>query len=211
WISMGRLGVDLFPDVEFPYVAVTTTLEGASPDTMETEVSDVIEESVNTISGIKQLRSTSADGLSQVFIEFELEENVDVKAQDVRDKVNIARRDLPEDIDPPVIEKVDPDAAPIMSVMIAADAPIGDITTYADEVVKEAVQRLPGVGSVTIVGGRLREIRIWLDADKMRAFGVTAEDVVRAVRSEHAEVPGGRLETGGGAREFGAKTVSEAE
>ena len=112
WISMGRLGVDLFPDVEFPYVAVTTTLEGASPDTMETEVSDVIEESVNTISGIKQLRSTSADGLSQVFIEFELEENVDVKAQDVRDKVNIARRDLPEDLDPPVIEQVDPDAAP---------------------------------------------------------------------------------------------------
>ncbi len=211
WISMGRLGVDLFPDVEFPYVAVTTTLEGASPDTMETEVSDVIEESVNTISGIKQLRSTSADGLSQVFIEFELEENVDVKAQDVRDKVNIARRDLPEDIDPPVIEKVDPDAAPIMSIMIAADASIGEITTYADEVVKEAVQRLPGVGSVTIVGGRLREIRIWLNADKMRAFGVTADDVVRAVRSEHAEVPGGRLEIGGGAREFGAKTVSEAK
>lgn len=211
WISMGRLGVDLFPDVEFPYVAVTTTLEGASPDTMETEVSDVIEESVNTISGIKQLRSTSADGLSQVFIEFELEENVDVKAQDVRDKVNIARRDLPEDIDPPVIEKVDPDAAPIMSIMIAADASIGEITTYADEVVKEAVQRLPGVGSVTIVGGRLREIRIWLNADKMRAFGVTADDVVRAIRSEHAEVPGGRLEVGGGAREFGAKTVSEAK
>ena len=211
WISMGRLGVDLFPDVEFPYVAVTTTLEGASPDTMETEVSDVIEESVNTISGIKQLRSTSADGLSQVFIEFELEENVDVKAQDVRDKVNIARRDLPEDIDPPVIEKVDPDAAPIMSIMIAADASIGEITTYADEIVKEAVQRLPGVGSVTIVGGRLREIRIWLNADKMRAFGVTADDVVHAVRSEHAEVPGGRLEIGGGAREFGAKTVSEAK
>ena len=211
WISIGRLGVDLFPDVEFPYVAVTTTLEGASPDTMETEVSDVIEESVNTISGIKQLRSTSADGLSQVFIEFELEENVDVKAQDVRDKVNIARRDLPEDIDPPVIEKVDPDATPIMSIMIAADASIGDITTYADEVAKEAIQRLPGVGSVTIVGGRLREIRIWLNADKMRAFGVTADDVVRAVRSEHAEVPGGRLEVGGGAREFGAKTVSEAK
>ena len=98
-----------------------------------------------------------------------------------------------------------------MSIMIAADASIGEITTYADEVVKEAVQRLPGVGSVTIVGGRLREIRIWLNADKMRAFGVTADDVVRAVRSEHAEVPGGRLEIGGGAREFGAKTVSEAK
>ncbi|MGE4035983.1 MAG: efflux RND transporter permease subunit [Parvularculaceae bacterium] len=211
WISIGRLGVDLFPDVEFPYVSVTTTLEGASPDTMETEVSDVIEESVNTISGIKQLRSTSADGQSLVFIEFELEENVDVKAQDVRDKVNIALRDLPEDVDPPVIEKVDPDAAPILSVMISADAAIGEITTYADEVVKEAVQRLPGVGSVSIVGGRKREIRIWLDADRLRAFGVTADDVVRAVRSEHAEVPGGRLDVGGGRREFGAKTVSEAK
>lgn len=211
WISIGRLGVDLFPDVEFPYVSVTTTLEGASPDTMETEVSDVIEESVNTISGIKQLRSTSADGQSLVFIEFELEENVDVKAQDVRDKVNIALRDLPEDVDPPVIEKVDPDAAPILSVMISADAAIGEITTYADEVVKEAVQRLPGVGSVSIVGGRKREIRIWLDADRLRAFGVTADDVVGAVRSEHAEVPGGRLDVGGGLREFGAKTVSEAK
>lgn len=210
WISIGRLGVDLFPNIEFPYVAVTTTLEGASPDTMETEVSDVIEENVNTISGIKQLRSTSADGISQVFIEFELSENVDVKAQDVRDKVNIARRDLPEDIDPPVIEKVDPDASPILSIMIAADASIGEITTYADEVIKEAVQRLPGVGSVSIVGGRKREIRIWLNADKMRSYGVTADEVVRAVRNEHAEVPGGRLEVGGGAREFGTKTVSEA-
>jgi hydrophobic/amphiphilic exporter-1 (mainly G- bacteria), HAE1 family len=209
-ISAGRLGVDLFPNVEFPYVAVTTTLEGASPETMETEVSDIIEENVNTISGIKQLRSTSADGLSQVFVEFELEENVDVKAQDVRDKVNIALRDLPTEIDPPVIEKVDPDAAPIMSVMIASNDAIGDLSTYADEVVKEALQRLPGVGSVSIVGGRLREIRIWLDANKLRAFGVTADDVVRAVRTEHAEVPGGRLEVGGGAREYGARTVSEA-
>ncbi|HBK91318.1 MAG TPA: AcrB/AcrD/AcrF family protein, partial [Parvularcula sp.] len=130
-------------------------------------------ENVNTISGIKQLRSTSADGLSQVFVEFELEENVDVKAQDVRDKVNIALRDLPTEIDPPVIEKVDPDAAPIMSVMIASNDAIGDLSTYADEVVKEALQRLPGVGSVSIVGGRLREIRIWLDANKLRAFGVT--------------------------------------
>lgn len=210
-ISVGRLGVDLFPNVEFPYVAVTTTLEGASPDTMETEVSDVIEESVNTISGIKQLRSTSAEGLSQVFIEFELEEDVNVKAQDVRDKVNIARRDLPVDVDPPIIEKVDPDASPILSVMIAADAPIGEITTYADEIAKESLQRLPGVGSVSIVGGRKREIRIWLDAIKLRSYGVTADEVVSAIRNEHAEIPGGRLDVDGGAREYGVKTDSEAK
>ena len=211
WISMGRLGVDLFPNVEFPYVSVTTVLEGASPDTMETEVSDVIEEKVNTISGIKQLRSVSAEGISQVFIEFELSEDVNVKAQDVRDKVNLARRDLPIDVDPPIIEKVDPDAAPILSIMIAADAPIGEITTYADETVKEAIQKLKGVGSVSIIGGREREIRIWMDVDKMRAYSVTADQVVNAIRTEHAEVPGGRLEVMSGTREYGVKTVSEAK
>jgi len=210
WISLGRLGIDLFPNVEFPYVSVTTTLEGASPDTMETEVTDVIEESVNTISGIKQLRSVSSDGISQVFIEFELDENVNVKAQDVRDKVTIVRQDLPDDIDPPVVEKLDPDAAPILSVMISGDASIGEITRFADEVAKEAIQRLQGVGSVSIVGGRERAIRIWLDAPKMRSYGVTANDVVSAVRTEHAEMPGGRLEVGGGHSEFGVKTMAEA-
>jgi len=209
-LGLGRLGVDLFPQVEFPYFSVITTLEGASPETMETEVTDIIEESVNTISGIKQLRSTSADGLSQVFIEFELSENIDVKAQDVRDKIAIARRDLPVDIDPPIVEKIDPDSAPILSVMIAGDLPIGQITTFADEIAKETLQRLPGVGSVSLVGGRIREIRIWLDAFKMRAFGVTSEDVVNAIQSEHAELPGGHMEVNFGARELGAKTVAEA-
>ncbi|HEX4894237.1 MAG TPA: efflux RND transporter permease subunit, partial [Hyphomicrobiaceae bacterium] len=211
WLSLGRLGIDLFPNVEFPYVAITGTLEGASPDTVETEITDVIESNVNTISGIKQLRSVSSDGISQVFIEFELEEKVDVKAQDVRDKVNIARKDLPRDIDPPVVEKVDPDAAPILSVMISGDASIRDITTFADEIVKEAIQRLPGVGSVRLVGGRKRAIRIWLDAGRMRAYGVTANDVVQAIRNEHADLPGGRLEVDGARREFGVKTKAEAK
>lgn len=209
-IGAGRLGVDLFPEVQFPFVSITTTLEGTSPETMETEVTDVIEENVNTISGLKQLRSTSAEGLSQVFVEFELNENIDVKAQDVRDKVALARRDLPIDVDPPIVEKIDPDAAPILSVMIAGDMPIRDLTTFADEVAKEALERLPGVGSVTLVGGRLRQIRVWLDAFNLRSFGVTADDVVNAIRSEHAELPGGRMEVDFGERELGAKTVAEA-
>ncbi|MBN9267824.1 MAG: efflux RND transporter permease subunit [Hyphomicrobium sp.] len=211
WLSLGRLGIDLFPNVEFPYVAISGTLEGASPDTVETEITDIIESNVNTISGIKQLKSVSSDGISQVFIEFELEEKVDVKAQDVRDKVNVARKDLPRDIDPPIVEKVDPDAAPILSVMISGEASIRDITTFADEVVKEAIQRLPGVGSAKIVGGRKRAIRIWLDAGRMRAYGVTANDVVQAIRTEHADLPGGRLEVDGARREFGVKTKAEAK
>lgn len=210
WISLGRLGVDLFPAVEFPYVSITTRLEGAGPDAVETEVTDVIEEHVNTISGIKKLRSVSAEGLSQVFIEFELNENADAKAQDARDKVSLAQNELPEDAKVPVVEKVDPDAAPILSVMIAGDLPIGELTTFADHVVKESIQRLPGVGSVAMVGGRKREIRIWLDGAKMRSFGVTAADVAAAVRSENAETPGGRLEVGGARREYGVKTMAEA-
>lgn len=210
WISLGRLGIDLFPNVEFPYVSVTTTLEGAAPDTIESEVTDIIEENVNTISGIKQLRSVSSEGFSQVNIEFELDEDVDIKAQDVRDKSTIALQDLPDDIDQPVVEKVDPDAAPILSVMIAGDLAIGELTAFADQVAKEAIQRVPGVGSVALVGGRDREMRIWLDAERMRAHGVTAADVVDAIRMEHVELPGGRLEVAGRTREFGVKTIAEA-
>ena len=211
FISVGRLGVDLFPNVAFPYVSITTTLEGAGPKAIETEVTDVIEENVNTISGITKLQSTSSEGMSQVLIEFALNEDVNVKAQDVRDKISLARKDLPIDINPPIVEKVDPDSAPIMSVMVAGDVPIGELTTFADEVVKEALQKLSGVGSVTLIGGRKREIRIWLDAKKMRSYAVSAEDVVNAIRAEHTEIPSGRLETGFGAREYSVKTVSEAK
>lgn len=208
-VAITRIGYDLFPSVEFPFVSIATTLEGAAPETMETEVTDIIEEQVNTISSIKSIRSQSFEGRSSIAVEFELSENIDVKAQDVRDKVALTARDLPRDVDPPVVSKVDPDAQPIMSVMVAGDLPIRDITQFADTVVKEQIQRLPGVGSVTLVGGRDREVRIWLDADKMRAYQLTADDVIRAVQSEHAQLPGGQLQTTGNEEEFGVKTMGE--
>ena len=195
WISLGRVGVDLFPKVEFPVVSITTNLEGSSPEAIESDVTDPIEEQVNTTSGIETLSSTSAEGLSQVVIQYELDENVDVKAQDVRDKVSLARANLPRDAEQSIVQKVDPDAQAIMSVMIAGDLPIRDLTHFADKTVKERLQRISGVGSIDVVGGRDREVRIWLDAVKMRAYGVTAEDVTAAIRREHAEIPGGRLET----------------
>ncbi len=208
-ISITRIGYDLFPSVEFPFVSIVTTLEGAAPETIETEVTDIIEEQVNTISSIKSIRSQSFEGRSTVAVEFELSEDIDVKAQDVRDKVAIAIGDLPRDVNPPVVSKVDPDAQPIMSVMVAGDLPIRDITQFADTVVKEQIQRLPGVGSVTLVGGRDREVRIWLDADKMRAYELTADDVTRAIQSEHAQLPGGQLQTAGNESEFSVKTMGE--
>lgn len=209
-VSFGRLGVDLFPEVEFPYVSVTTTLPGASPGTIETEVTDIVEEQLNTIAGLRQMRSVSAEGVSIVNLEFELEQDADLMAQEVRDKMSRLGADLPADAEPPVIEKVDPDAAPILSVLLSGDMPIRDLTTFADEELKERLQRVPGVGSVELVGGREREMRIWLDASAMRARSITADDVLSAIQRENAELPGGRLVTEGRTRQFGIRTLAEA-
>jgi len=211
WISLGRVGVDLFPKVEFPVVAIETKLEGGSPETIETEVSDPIEEQVNTASGIENLSSTSSEGRSQVIAEFGLDEDIDVKAQDIRDKVALARADMPLDAEQSIVLKTDPDAQPIMSVMVAGDIPIRDLTRFADKTVKEHLQRVSGVGSIRVVGGRDREVRIWLDAVKLRSYAVTADDVMTALRREHAEIPGGRLETAGLQSEFSVKTMGEVK
>lgn len=211
WVSMGRIGIDLFPRVEYPFAAVTTVLEGATPETVETEVTEVLEEQLNTISGIKTLRSSSSEGLSQIFLEFELGEDIDQKAQDVRDKVALARADIPVEAENPVVEKVDPDAEPIMSVLVVGDFSIRELTLYADNVVKEALQRVDGVGSVELIGDRDREVRIWLDIDRLRGYGLSAEQVIAAIGSEHAEIPGGRLEAGDGRQEFTVKTKGEVE
>jgi HAE1 family hydrophobic/amphiphilic exporter-1 len=209
WVSLYRIGVDLFPRVEFPFVTVTTVLEGASPDAIETDITDTIEAQVNTISGIKSLSSQSFEGQSLIMIEFGLSEDGDVKAQDVRDKVNLALRDLPQDAEQPIIQKIDPDAEPILSLMLSGDMPTRDLTEFADKTIKERLQRVAGVGQVTIVGGRKRQVRIWLDADKMRALNVTADDVVNALRRENADLPGGNLALSGERAEFGVKTKGE--
>jgi HAE1 family hydrophobic/amphiphilic exporter-1 len=211
WISMGRIGVDLFPRVEFPMVSVTTVFEGATPETVESEITEVLESHVNTIAGIDTLNSESSEGLSQVFVRFKLEEDIDVKAQDVRDKVAVARRELPPEAEPSIVQKLDPDAVPILSVMVAGPYSVRELTRFADDVVKERLERLPGVGSVTLVGGRDREVRVWLDAYRLRGHAVTVDDVMRAIRSEHADLPGGRLETRQRTSEFTFKTKGELE
>ena len=138
-----------------------------------------------------------------------MEDNLDVKVQDVRDKLDVARRNLPLDIEPPIVEKVDPASAPILSVMIASTVPISELTVFAEDTVKNRLQRVTGVGTVTVVGGRERQIRIWLNAERLRAYGLTADEVVQAIKREHVEVPGGRMETEMKDREFGVKTKGE--
>ncbi|MCZ7645892.1 MAG: efflux RND transporter permease subunit [Planctomycetota bacterium] len=196
WVFYRDLGVDLFPRVEFPIITVVTKLPGTDPETMETLVSDPIEEAVNTIEGIKHLRSVSAEGVSQVIVEFELEKKVDVAFQEIQAKLGGIRSDLPKDIEEPIVEKFDVDAQPIMAVVVSADMSARELTRLADKVVKERLQRVRNVGSVKLVGSRDRKIWIWLDPVKLRKHGLSVQDVVRALHDEHVELPGGRLETG---------------
>ncbi len=196
WVSLRGLPVELFPKVDFPIVTVTTVLQGSDPETIETRVSDPIEEAVNTISSIKKLQSTSREGVSVVVIEFQLDKNVDVAYQEVQQKVNSVRAQLPTDVEDPVIQKVDLDAAPIMSLVLSGD--LGDKELYqaADKEIRERLQRVKNVGAIKINGGRDRKMWLWLDAGLMKQHSLTVRDVRTALAAQHVELPGGRIEDG---------------
>jgi HAE1 family hydrophobic/amphiphilic exporter-1 len=198
--SYFNLGVDRFPKVEFPVVSVTIRQPGAAPEDVETEITDKVERAVNTVAGIDEMRSVSTEGVAQVFVQFQLEKNVDVAAQEVRDKVNQILADLPRDIDPPIIDKVDPDAAPILFLALAAERPIREITEFADKTVRRELESLAGVGQVLLLGGQPRQINLWLDPARLRAYNLTVAEVTRAVANQNLSLPGGNV--GQGAREL---------
>src|SRR5882757_4241658 len=176
-VGYASLGVDQFPKIDIPVVLVTTTLQGAAPEEIETEITDKIEGAVNTISGIDELRSTSSEGVSGVIIAFGLEKNIDVASQEVRDHINGILRSLPKGIDPPVVTKVDPDASPIMLVTLRGPGSEREVTEIADKVVRRQIESINGVGQVSLIGGRKRQINLWLDPTKLAASGITAVDV----------------------------------
>ncbi len=190
------LGVDLFPKVDFPAIVVTTTENGAAPEEIETELTDKIEGAVNTISGIDELRSTSSQGVSLVIIAFNLDKNPDVAAQEVRDHINNVLPDLPKGIDQPIVSKVDPDASPILYVTLSSPGTIRDTTELADKRVRRQIESINGVGQVNILGGKKRQINVWLDPVKLEAAGLTAVDVEHALVQQNLSVPGGQIETG---------------
>jgi HAE1 family hydrophobic/amphiphilic exporter-1 len=190
------LGVDQFPKIDFPAIVVTTTDNGAAPEEIETEVTDKIEGAVNTISGIDELRSTSSQGVSLVIITFSLDKDPDVAAQDVRDHINNVLPDLPKGIDQPVVSKVDPDASPILLVTLSSRGSIRDTTELADKRVRRQIESINGVGQVNILGGKKRQINVWLDPVKLQATGLTAVDVEIALAAQNLSVPGGQIETG---------------
>ena len=194
-VSAERLDVALNPDVEFPMATVTTQLRGASPETVESEVSDPLESEINTTAGIRNLSSVSSDSFSRIFIEFELGTDVLEKAQEVREKVALARPRLPLDVEEPVVAKLDPMSSPDLSVMLGGSVSLRDLSGLAEHEVAERLERLDGVGNVTLVGARDREIRIWLDPVRLTGYGLSIEDVADSLRRENADLAGGRIES----------------
>jgi HAE1 family hydrophobic/amphiphilic exporter-1 len=191
--SWFKLGVDRFPSVDLPTVNVRTTLPGASTEEMETLVSQKIEEAVNTVDGIDELRSISTNGSSVVVITFALSRDIDSAAQDVRDRVAGALRNLPREVDPPIVSKFDNDSTPVLTLALAADRPMRELTEIADKIVRPQIERSLGVGGVSIVGGQLRAINIWVDAERLAAYQLSISTVLDAVQRQNADVPGGNV------------------
>src|SRR5215813_11393462 len=191
-----RLGVDRFPSVDLPTVTVRTELPGASTEEMETQVSQKIEEVVNTIQGISELRSISSPGNSLLIVTFDLKRNIDVAAQDVRDKVAIAIRNLPRDIKSPIIAKTDNDQTPVLTVAVVGNRSLRELTEIADKTVKVELERSSGVGDVRIVGGLLRAVNVWVDADRLAAYQIPITAVRDAVVRQNADLPGGNVTRG---------------
>lgn len=196
-VSYTRLGVDLFPSVDLPVVTVTTTLRGASVEEMETSVTKPIEEIVNSISGIDELRSTTKEGFSQVVIQFVLEKDGAVAAQEVESKVRTILSQLPIGTDPPIIDRFDLDASPIMTIAISGKRDLREVTEIAKKLIKEDLETLPGVGAVVMVGGRQRAINVYVEPNKLLKYDkLSIEDVRRALIRENQEQPGGRVTRG---------------
>ncbi|HEX5733321.1 MAG TPA: efflux RND transporter permease subunit [Blastocatellia bacterium] len=207
--SYFRLGVDRTPAIDLPNVSVRTSLPGASPEEVENVVSQRIEEVVNTVEGVQELRSVSGQGTSLVFATFDLNRDIDTAAQDVRDRVATVVRDLPPDADPPIVAKFNSDSAPVMTVALSADRSIRELTELADKIVKVQLERSTGVGEVNIVGGLERAINVWIDADRLAAYQIPITEVRNAIARQNADVPGGNVTSG--QREETLRTMGRVE
>jgi HAE1 family hydrophobic/amphiphilic exporter-1 len=203
--SYVRLGVDRFPAVDQPTVTVRTILPGASPEEIEVLVSQRIEEVVNTVEGIDELRSVSGPGMSFCMISFKLERDIESAAQDVRDRIATVLPQLPADAKPPVVTKQNSDSAPVMTLAVSADRPLRELTEIADKIIKVQIERSSGVGEVEIVGGLERAISIWVDADRLAAYNLPITTVRDAMTRQNADLPGGNVT--GQAREQVLRTM----
>ncbi len=203
--SYGRLGVDRFPSVDLPTVSVRTNLPGASTEEMETEVSQKLEEAVNTVEGIEELRSISSSGSSFIIVTFSLDRNIDTATQDVRDRVATVVRNLPLNTLPPVISKNNNDSSPVMTIALFGNRSLRELTEFADKVVKIQVERSAGVGEVDLIGGLSRAINVWVDPDRLAAYRLPITAVRDAMVNQNTDVPGGNVT--GADREMTLRTM----
>ncbi|HZW07369.1 MAG TPA: efflux RND transporter permease subunit [Phycisphaerales bacterium] len=204
-----NLGVDRLPSVDLPTVSVRTSLPGAAPEEVENEVTKPIEDVVNTVDGVEELRSISTQGSSIVIATFSLNRDINDAAQDVRDRVATVLRRLPDDADPPVISKFNNDSQPVMSLALSGPLSIRELTEIADKVIKVDLERAAGVGEIAIVGGAERTINIWIDADRLAAQNIPATAVRDALSRQNADIPGGNVT--GSRREQTLRTMGKIE
>src|SRR5918995_1954927 len=202
------LGVSQNPDVDFPIVNVSVGYEGASPEVMETDVVDPIEDAITSVEGVKQMSSTSRQGNANITVEFDISRDIDAAMQDVQARVSQAARRLPREIDPPIITKNNPEDSPIMWLSIPGTRSPILMADYVRNVIRPQLQTIEGVGEVFIGGFRERNVRVWFDAPRLEAQGLTVMDVIRAIQREHLEVPAGRIETA--QREMNVRAEGEA-
>jgi HAE1 family hydrophobic/amphiphilic exporter-1 len=208
-LSYRRMAVDLFPNTEFPVVSVTTTLPGASVEEMESSVTKPIEEAINTIDGIDELRSETHEGLSVVIVFFTFERQREAAAQDVRDKVAAMLARLPPGTSTPIVDKFNMQAVPVLNVVVSGKRDLREVTEIARKQIKEDIETLRGVGSVTVVGGLERAVNIVLDADRLTAYGLSVQQVKAAIQVQNIEIPGGHVDEGG--RELTLRTMGRVE
>ncbi|HWP07044.1 MAG TPA: efflux RND transporter permease subunit [Polyangiaceae bacterium] len=207
-VAVQRIGVSQMPDVDFPTISVSVTWEGAAPEVMENDVVQVLEDALAQVEGAKSLTATSRQGSAQITVELDLSRNVDLALQDVQTKIAQAQRTLPRDLDPPVVSKTNPEDQPILWVAVSGPFTRQLITDYARYQVRQKLQTVPGVGEVMMGGYVDRNVRVWLDANKMDQRGVAVADVMAALQREHVELPAGRIE--GEGREIDVRVLGEA-
>ena len=193
-VSYFEMGVDLFPKVDFPVISVSAALPGASAEEIETSVTKPLEETLNTISGIDEMRSTTREGSVTIVIRFVLQKNGDVAAQEARDKISSVVRRLPEGIETPLVNKFDLDAAPIITIGVSGNRDIREVTEIARHQIQELLQTVPGVGNVFLSGGRNRAIQVRVDTDRLKAYELSIEEIRHALISQNLEVPGGIID-----------------
>ena len=208
YLGYQQMGVSQFPEIDFPVVSITITREAASPEIMDGDVTDIVEDAVSGVEGVDYIMSQSLEGTCITTVYFKLERNIDVAMQDVQNAVSAARRRLPPDIDPPVIAKVNPNNLPVIWLTLSGPVPRRIITDFAEKEFKQQLAALPDVGGIQFAGLQARNIRIWIDRDKLSSYNLAADDVKNAITQQHAELPAGYIKSN--LVEFNLRTMGEA-